>query len=83
VDLPRRQSRLTLEGKSTVDGHGSGSEPPPRRGGRWGTRPLVTLIKVVLAGVGGVYLTTDSLVVTIVAAAMAVIIVALVLVTQD
>ena len=39
-----------------------GSEP------RWPARPLITLIKAVLVGVGGVYLTTGSVVVTILAA---------------
>jgi hypothetical protein len=63
-----------------------GSSPLPRnpRRPRWcpGVRPLVTLIKAVLAGVGGVYLTTGSVAVTVVAAAVAVLVVALVLVTQ-
>jgi hypothetical protein len=40
------------------------------------------LIEAVLAGVGSVYLTTGSVAITIVAATVAVIVVALVLVTQ-
>jgi hypothetical protein len=60
--------------------------PPPhtsrRNGRRWGARPLVFLIEAVLAGVGGVYLTTGSVAVTVVAATVAVLVAALVLVTQ-
>ena len=62
------------------------SAPPPRTprrpGRRWGARPLVALIEAVLIGVGGVYLTTGSVAITIVTATVAVIVVALVLVTQ-
>jgi len=68
-----------------VDSDVPGTTPPPRTprpGRRWGARSLVTLIEAVLAGVGGVYLSTGSVAITIVAAAVAVIVVALVLVTQ-
>ena len=53
---------------------------PSRPDRRWGARPLVTLIEAVFAGVGGVYLSTGSVPITIVAAVVAVIVVALVLV---
>ncbi|MCO1593845.1 hypothetical protein M8C17_01545 [Micromonospora sp. RHAY321] len=57
--------------------------PPSRRpGGGWSAGRLVTLINAVLAGVGGVYLVTESVTITIVAAGMAVIVVALVLRAQ-
>jgi hypothetical protein len=90
VDLAFRQHARTgaapLEGKATVDSHVPGTTPPPRTPRRphrrWGARPLVTLIEAVLAGVGGVYLTTGSVAVTAVAAAVAVIVVALVLLAQ-
>jgi hypothetical protein len=63
-----------------------GSDWPPRTprhpGRYWGTRPPVTLIEAVLVGVGGVYLTTGSVPVTIVAATVAVTVAALVLITQ-
>ena len=42
--------------------------------GALGTPPLVTIIEAVLAGVAGVYLTTSSVAITIVAAALAVIV---------
>ncbi len=66
-----------------MDSHVCGATPPPRTprrpGRRLGTRPIATLIEAVLAGVGGVFLTTGSVVITIVAAVVAVIVVALVL----
>ena len=69
-----------------MDSHVPGTTPPPRTprrlGRRWGARPLVTLIEAVLAGVGGVYLTTGSVAVTIVAAVVAVAVVAVVLLAQ-
>ncbi|OLE27775.1 MAG: hypothetical protein AUG44_09305 [Actinobacteria bacterium 13_1_20CM_3_71_11] len=69
-----------------MDSDVPGTTPPPRTprrpGGGWRARSLVTLIEAVLAGVGGVYLSTGSVAITIVAAAVAVIVVALVLVTQ-
>jgi len=67
-----------------VDREVPGATPPstPRPGRHWGARALVTLIEAVLAGVGGVYLSTGSVAITIVAGAVAVIVVTLVLVTQ-
>ncbi len=60
--------------------------PRPRRTGssprRWGARPLVVLIEAVLGGVGGVYLTTASVTITLIAAGLAAVVLALVLITQ-
>ena len=49
---------------------------------RWGARAWVVLIDGVLAGVGGVYLTTGSVAITIIDAVVAVVVVAMVLTTQ-
>ncbi|MFF0182605.1 hypothetical protein ACFYPF_26300 [Micromonospora sp. NPDC005223] len=66
-----------------MDTHAPNPRLPIGRPGRgWGAGRLVTLINAVLAGVGGVYLTTGSVAITIVAAAVMVIVVALVLLTQ-
>lgn len=50
---------------------------PPR--GHWGAGSLLVLLKGVLAGVGGVYLATNSVVVTLIAGAVAIVVLALVL----
>lgn len=66
-----------------MDTYAPNPTPPFRRPGRrWSAGRLVTLINAVLAGVGGVYLTTGSVTITIVAAVVAVTVVALVLLTQ-
>lgn len=52
--------------------------PPPRQ--RPGAGMLLTLVNGVLADVGGVYASTRSVPVTVIAAVMAVVVVALVLV---
>jgi hypothetical protein len=73
------------KGNVTVDSrvwNGTPRRTRHRRGRSLGTPPLVTIIEAVLAGVAGVYLTTGSVAITIVAAALAVIVVTVMLVTQ-
>ncbi|MFI7077157.1 hypothetical protein ACIBO1_07680 [Micromonospora sp. NPDC049903] len=66
-----------------MDSYVPGPTPSIRRPDPcWGAGRLVALINAVLAGVGGVYLTTGSVTITIVAAVMAVTVVALVLLAQ-
>jgi hypothetical protein len=54
--------------------------PPPRR--RLGAGALLTLVNGVLAGFGSVYVGTHSILITVIAAAMAVVLSAVVLVFQ-
>lgn len=49
--------------------------PPPHR--RWGPGGMLTLVNGVLAGVGSVYATTQSVTITVVAAFMAITIAAM------
>ena len=64
---------------STVAGPQEAPPPntPPRR--HWGAGSLLFLLKGVLAGVGGVYLATNSVVVTLIAGAVSIVVLALVL----
>jgi hypothetical protein len=55
----------------------SGSIPAPPR--RPGTGPILTLVEGVLAGVGGVYVSTRSALVTVIAAGTAIILAAMTL----
>lgn len=68
------------------DRSGSASTPsrrrPSRPSTRWGAGPMVVLVEGVLAGVGGVYLATASVLITLVASAAAVVMTALVLMAQ-
>lgn len=57
----------------------AGHRPQPGIQHCWGARALVVLIDGVLTGVGGVYLTTGSVAVTLIAGAAAVAVVRLVL----
>lgn len=56
------------------------SSPPPRR--RPGAGAVLTLVNGALAGVGGVYAGTHSVLVTVIAAAVAVVLAGLVLAFQ-
>jgi hypothetical protein len=56
------------------------SSPPPRR--RPGAGGLLTLVNGVLAGVGGVYVSTRSVVITVIAAVAAIALAAMVLTVQ-
>jgi hypothetical protein len=56
------------------------SSPPPRR--RPGTGDVLTLVTGALAGVGSVYVGTHSVLITIIAAAVAVVLAVLVLAFQ-
>lgn len=56
------------------------SSPPPRR--RPGSGAVLTLVNGALAGVGGVYVGTHSVLVTVIAAAVAVVLTVLVLAFQ-
>ena len=56
----------------------SASSQPPRR--RPGAGALLTLVNGVLAGVGGVYVSTHSVLITVIAAAMAIALAVIVLV---
>jgi hypothetical protein len=46
-------------------------------GGPWGSRSWVAVINAVLAGVAGLYLSTASIVVTVIGAIVAIVVVAL------
>jgi hypothetical protein len=54
------------------------SSQPPRQ--RPGAGALLTLVNGVLAGVGGVYVSTHSVLITVIAAAMAIVLAVIVLV---
>ncbi len=54
--------------------------PPPRR--RLGAGALLTLVNGVLAGVGGVYATTHSVLITIIAGVMTIALAAMMLIFQ-
>ncbi len=54
--------------------------PPPRR--RPGPGTLLTVVNGVLAGIGGVYVSTHSILITIVAGAMAIVMAVAVLIFQ-
>ena len=56
------------------------SSSPPRR--RQGSGALLTLVNCVLAGVGGVYVSTHSVLITVIAAAMAITLAVMVLIFQ-
>ena len=56
------------------------SSPPPRR--RPGSGAVLTLVNGALAGVGGVYAGTHSVLITVIAAAVAVVLTVLVLAFQ-
>ena len=56
----------------------SASSQPPRR--RPGAGALLTLVNGVLAGVGGVYVSTHSILITVIASAMAIALAVIVLV---
>jgi hypothetical protein len=58
----------------------AGSPQPPRR--RPGAGALLTLVNGVLAGVGGVYISTHSVMITVIAAAVAIALAAMVLICQ-
>jgi hypothetical protein len=58
----------------------AGSPQPPRR--RPGAGALLTLVNGVLAGVGGVYVSTHSVMITVIAAVVAVVLAAMVLIFQ-
>jgi len=64
---------------STVAGPQEPPRPPTSPRGPWGAGSLLLLLKGVLAGVGGVYLATSSVVVTLIAGAVAIVVLALVL----
>ncbi len=55
------------------------ASPPPRRRPP-GAGTLLTLVNAVLAGIGGVYASTQSVLITIIAGVMAIVITALTLV---
>jgi hypothetical protein len=57
-----------------------GSPQPTRR--RPGAGALLTLVNGVLAGVGGVYVSTHSVMITVIAAVVAVVLAAMVLIFQ-
>jgi hypothetical protein len=56
------------------------STVPPRRRASTGT--ILTLVNGVLAGVGGVYIRTHSVLITVIAAAASIVLAALVLITR-
>lgn len=57
------------------------SPPPPRRQ-RPGAGTLLTLVNGVLAGVGGVYVSTHSVLITVIATVVAIALAAMVLISQ-
>jgi hypothetical protein len=57
-----------------------GSPEPPRR--RLGAGALLTFVNSVFAGVGGVYVSTHSVMITVIAAVVAIALAAMVLVFQ-
>lgn len=56
----------------------AGSPQPPRR--RPGAGAMLTLVNGVLAGVGGVYVSTHSIMITVIAAVAAIVLAAMVLI---
>ena len=58
----------------------SGSLPPPQRRPSAGT--LLTLVNGVLAGVGGIYVSTHSVLITVIAVVMAIVLAVMVLIFQ-
>ena len=56
------------------------SPPPPRQ--RPGAGTLLTLVNGVLAGVGGVYVSTHSVLITVLATGVAIALAAMVLISQ-
>jgi hypothetical protein len=58
------------------------ASPPPAPGGRPGTGTLLTLINGALAGVGSVYVSTHSVLITVIAAMVAMTLAASLLIFQ-
>ena len=89
VVVERRRPDALVEGISAV--HNTGPVPasappasspplPPRRRPSAGT--LLTLVNGVLAGVGGVYVSTHSVLITVIAGVMAIVLAVMVLIFQ-
>lgn len=57
--------------------------PPVVSGQRWDAAALIALVHVALAGVGGTFVTTGSLPVTVLAGVVVIVLTALVLFTQS
>ena len=74
---PWRRDHQAVDNVAPTPAQATGSPQPPHR--RPGAGALLTLVNGVLAGIGGVYVSTQSIMITIIASVVAMVLAAMVL----